>query len=53
MKRYVANEEKNWAELRKSLCELIEAIKKQPNDHKRAKAQADAIIEKSNHIKEK
>lgn len=53
MRKYVENEPENWAQLRKSLCELIEAIKRQPNSAKRAKAQADAIIAKASHIEEK
>lgn len=46
MKKFLPTEPEEWAELRKALCDLIEEIKKQPNDSKRAKAKADAIIKK-------
>ena len=46
MKKFLPTEPEEWAELRKALCELIEEIKKQPSDAKRAEEKARKIIEK-------
>ena len=44
MLKHVKNEPADWAALRASLVALIEEIKKQPSDLKRAQEKAQSII---------